>query len=113
MSPRLRRAIIACNPAHSASIALRASDGSSNQACTLEAAPTQGRLRSFWFRSMRLSTRLHAGSDAYPGAIFILSGRRSHRYERLLGTAHDGVGKRSQVAWCADRLRAMRCWLYG
>src|SRR5262245_11882810 len=29
-------------------------------------------------------TRLHAGSDAYPGALFILSRRRSMRHERLL-----------------------------
>jgi hypothetical protein len=42
MSPRLRRGIIACDPAHPASSALRASDGSSNQDCTLEAMRTQG-----------------------------------------------------------------------
>src|SRR5262245_64856563 len=42
--------------------------------------------RRLWgrFRSIRLSPRLHAGSDAYPGTIFIRSGRRSLRHERLL-----------------------------
>src|SRR6266508_1950417 len=47
MSPRSRRAIIACDPAHPASSALRASDGSSNHDCALEAMRTQGRFSFF------------------------------------------------------------------
>src|SRR6266540_5660214 len=30
-----------------------------------------------WFLSIRLSPRLHAGSDEYPGRVFIVSGRRA------------------------------------
>src|SRR5262249_58783741 len=58
MSPRLRRVIIACDPAHPASSALRASDGSSNHACTLEAMRTQG------FSAGDLGMKLHSIAKA-------------------------------------------------
>jgi tetratricopeptide (TPR) repeat protein len=53
MSPRLRQAIIACDPAHPASRALRASDGSSNRDCAPESMRTQG------FSAGELGMKLH------------------------------------------------------
>src|SRR5262249_45619744 len=58
MSPRLRQAIIARDPAHPASSALRASDGSSNHACKLEAMRTQG------FSVGELGMKLHSIAKA-------------------------------------------------
>src|SRR5262249_13105626 len=53
MSPRLRQAVIACDPAHPASSAPRASDGSSNHDCAPEATRTRG------FSAGELGMKLH------------------------------------------------------
>src|SRR6266498_2143032 len=41
----------------------------------------------FWCLELRLSPRLHAGSDAYPGRVFVVSWRRSLRVNDSVATS--------------------------